>query len=74
MKESLIEKYLITEKDKGYKIAKNPSDKLWYVVGHAGGKYWMPVSSGYKSKKQAEQHMEKQKMADIDAKSLIAGV
>jgi len=54
-----------------YKVAQNPSDKLWYALGdiRSGGKsYWMPVSSGYKSKKEAESFSKKQPSADKAAK------
>ena len=44
-----------------YKIAKNPKNKLWYVVGIVRGKtsYYMPVSSGYKKKSDATAYMKK---------------
>ena len=61
-----------------YMVAQNPSDKLWYIVGNTGkvnGKeYYMPVSSGYKSKPEAEKAMKKQYMADKDAKKLTAAI
>jgi len=57
-----------------YKVAQNPSDKLWYALGdiRSGGKsYWMPVSSGYKSKKEAESFSKKQPSVDKAAKKLM---
>ena len=36
-----------------YKVAQNPSDKKWYVLG-VTGKYLMPMSDGKKSRKEAE--------------------
>ena len=56
--------------EEAYKVSQNPSDKLWYALGSVG-KYWMPVSSGYKSKKQAEDFAKKQPLADKAAKKLI---
>jgi len=56
--------------DEAYKVAQNPSDKLWYALGSVG-KYWMPISSGYKSKKEAEGFAKKQPMADKAAKKLM---
>lgn len=49
--------------NEAYKVAQNPSDKLWYALGSVG-KYWMPVSSGYKSKKEADDFSRKQPMVD----------
>ena len=60
-----------------YKVAQNPSDKLWYVLGDitGGGKtYYMPVSHGYKSKKEAEKKAKIQPKIDVDAKKLVSGV
>lgn len=56
--------------EEAYKVAQNPSDKLWYALGSVG-KYWMPVSSGYKSKTQAEAYSKKQPMANKAAKKLM---
>ena len=52
-----------------YVVKQNPSDKLWYVLGNVG-KYFMPVSSGYKSKAQADAYAKKQPKADAAAKNL----
>ena len=62
--QSAYENIVIQE---AYKVAQNPSDKLWYALGSVG-KYWMPVSSGYKSKGEAEKFAKKQPMADKAAK------
>jgi hypothetical protein len=59
-----------TKINEAYKVAQNPSDKLWYALGSVG-KYWMPVSSGYKSKKEAEKFAEKQPKADKAARKLV---
>ena len=64
----LVEQYLISEKDKGYRVARNPNDGSWYVIGHVGGKHWMPVSTGFKSKKEAEKKLMHQLKADSAAK------
>ena len=65
-----IDNYLKEEK---YIVKQNPSDKLWYALGRAG-KYLMPVSSGYKSRAEAEAFAKKQPMADRAAKQEIAGI
>ena len=62
--QSAYENVVIQE---AYKVAQNPSDKLWYALGSVG-KYWTPVSSGYKSKGEAEKFAKKQPMADKAAK------
>ena len=71
--ENKIDNYLKEASD--MMVAQNPSDKLWYVVGNTGkvkGKtYYMPISNGYGSKKQAEDAMAKQKLADKDAKNIV---
>lgn len=66
----LVEKYLGEET---YKVKKSPEDGLWYALGYTG-KHWMPVSSGYKSKKEAEAFAKKQPKADKAAKKLVATV
>lgn len=50
-----------------YKVAQNPDDKLWYVLGSVG-KHWMPVSDGFKSKKEAEKYAKIQPKVDKLAK------
>jgi len=64
----LVEQYLTEGKDKGYRVARNPNDGSWYVIGHLGGKHWMPVSTGFKSKKEAEKKLMHQLKADSSAK------
>jgi hypothetical protein len=64
----LVERYLNEKKDKGYRVAKNPNDGSWYVIGHVGGKNWMPVSTGFRSKKEAEKKLMHQLKADSSAK------
>ena len=54
---------------KRYKVAKNPKDGLWYVVGYTGGKYYIPVSNGYNTKKRAEERMRRNYQADRAARS-----
>ena len=53
--------------DEAYKVAQNPQDKLWYALGSVG-KYWMPVSSGYKNKNEAEKFAKGQSTVDQAAK------
>lgn len=54
--------------DKGYKVARNPTDRKWYVVGHCGGKWWMPISNSFDTKSEAEKHLHHQHAADKDAR------
>ena len=59
-----------------YTVAKNPNDGKWYVLGSTGkgksGKtYYMPVSTGFKSKGEADKWAKKQPLADREAKGLI---
>ena len=71
------EKEQLKKKNEAYKVEQNPKDKLWYVVGDIkqGSKtYWMPVSKGYKNKKEAEAFAKKQPKADKAAKKLVGGV
>jgi hypothetical protein len=51
-----------------YKVAKNPKDSKWYVVGNCGNGYWMPVSNPFTSKQDAEQHISHQLKADSAAR------
>jgi len=66
---SVLSESRITKISEAYKVAQNPSDKLWYALGSVG-KYWMPVSSGYKNKKEAEKFAEKQPKVDRKARGL----
>ena len=54
-----------------YKLAKNPSDGLWYVVGHTGRGIYIPVSEGYRTKREATAFMANIKRADLDAVRLV---
>jgi hypothetical protein len=71
--ENKIDNYLNEASD--MMVAQNPNDKLWYVVGNTGkvkGKtYYMPISNGYRDKKEAEKQMAHQKLADKDAKNIV---
>jgi len=44
----------IKSKYRANQVAQNPNDKLWYCVGHTGGKYWMPLSDGFKTQAEAD--------------------
>jgi hypothetical protein len=57
-----------------YKVAQDPHDHLWYVVGYAGGGYWIPVSCGYQHRAAADHHAKIQPRIDADARRLVAGV
>ena len=56
-----------------YIVSKNPSDKKWYVMGHVGSNKWMPVSSGFKNKAQAQKWAKSQDKVDIAARGEISG-
>jgi hypothetical protein len=51
-----------------YKVAKNPTDSKWYVIGNCGNGYWMPVSNPFTSKQDAERHISHQLKADSAAR------
>ncbi len=56
-----------------YIVAKNPSDKKWYAMGHVGSNKWMPVSSGFKNKAQAQKWAKSQDKVDTAARGEISG-
>ena len=57
-----------------YIVAKNPSDKKWYAMGHVGRNKWMPVSSGFKNKVQAQKWAKSQDKVDSAARGEIEDV
>ena len=57
-----------------YIVAKNPSDKKWYAMGHVGRNKWMPVSSGFKNKAQAQMWAKSQDKVDSAARGEISDV
>ena len=57
-----------------YIVAKNPSDKKWYAMGHVGRNQWMPVSSGFKSKAQAQKWAKSQDKVDVAARGEVGGI
>ncbi len=57
-----------------YKVAKNPRDSKWYVVGNCGNGYWMPVSNPFTSKQDAERHISHQLKADSAARMELQAV
>jgi hypothetical protein len=57
-----------------YKVAKNPKDSKWYVVGNCGNGYWMPVSNPFTSKQDAERHISHQLKADSAARMELQAV
>jgi hypothetical protein len=64
----------LSEVDSKYIVEKNPSDKLWYVMGHVGRNKWMPVSSGFKDKGKAQKWAKSQSKVDIAAKGEVGAV
>jgi len=46
-----------------YRTARHPRTGKWHVVGKAG-RYWMPVSDGFSTAKQAEARIKRQHAAD----------
>ena len=57
-----------------YIVAKNPSDKKWYAMGHVGRNKWMPVSSGFKNKAQAQKWAKSQDKVGSAARGEISDV
>jgi hypothetical protein len=64
----------LEEANSKYIVAKNPSDKKWYAMGHVGRNQWMPVSNGFKSKTQAQKWAKSQDKVDSAARGEIGGV
>ena len=67
-------KTYLEEANSKYIVAKNPSDKKWYVMGHVGRNKWMPVSSGFKNKAQAQKWAKSQTKVDKAAVGEIGDV
>ena len=67
-------KTYLKEANSKYIVAKNPSDKKWYVMGHVGSNKWMPVSSGFNNKAQAQKWAKSQDKVDIAARGKIGDV
>ena len=64
----------IVEADSKYIVRQNPSDKLWYAMGHTGGNQWMPVSSGFRNKQKATKWAKSQKKVDAAARGEVKDV
>ena len=64
----------IKEANSKYIVSKNPSDKKWYAMGHVGSNKWMPVSSGFKNKAQAQKWAKSQDKVDSAARGEIGAV
>ncbi len=69
-----LEGLLVTEADSKYIVEKNPHDKLWYAMGHVGRNKWMPVSSGFRNKQQAQKWAKSQSKVDIAARGEVGGL
>jgi len=67
-------KQYLKEVNSKYIVSKNPSDKKWYAMGHVGSNKWMPVSSGFKNKAQAQKWIKSQDKVDIAARGEIGDV
>jgi len=67
-------KTYLEEANSKYIVAKNPSDKKWYAMGHVGRNKWMPVSSGFKNKAQAQKWAKSQDKVDSAARGEISDV
>lgn len=63
----------VTRTRRKYKVAQNPKNKKWYVVGKTG-KYWVVVSSGYKTKKLATEYMKMLPKAERDQFRELLGI
>tara|TARA_B110000858_G_scaffold163037_1_gene188389 strand:- start:159 stop:395 length:237 start_codon:yes stop_codon:yes gene_type:complete len=55
---------VIKSKYKANQVTQNPKDKLWYCIGHTGGKHWMPLSDGFKTQAGANKWNKLQAKAD----------
>ena len=55
-------------------MKQNPSNKLWYALGHVGRNQWMPVSDGFKDKSKAEKWAQSQSKVDKAAGKEVGGV
>ena len=69
-----FKQHIINEVDSKYIVAKNPSDKKWYALGHVGSNKWMPVSDAFKSKVEAQKWAKSQDKVDIAARGDVGGV
>ena len=69
-----FKEHILNEVDSKYIVAKNPSDKKWYVMGHVGSHKWMPVSNAFKSKAEAQKWAKSQDKVDIAARGEVGGV
>ena len=67
-------KTYLEEANSKYIVAKNPSDKKWYAMVHVGRNKWMPVSSGFKNKAQAQKWAKSQDKVDSVARGEIGDV
>ena len=67
-------KTYLKEVNSKYIVARNPSDKKWYAMGHVGSNKWMPVSNGFKNKSQAQKWAKSQDKVDIAARGEMGGV
>lgn len=52
-----------------YIIKTHPTNNMFYVFGHCGGKYWMQMSDGFTVRSGAEAWIIRQLKADASAKS-----
>ena len=57
-----------------YIVKQNPSNKLWYALGHVGRNQWMPVSDGFKDKSKAQKWAQSQSKVDKSAGKEVGGV
>ena len=71
----MSEEFIVIEESLSkYIVRQNPSDKLWYALGHVGSNQWMPVSDGYKSKAQAQKWAKSQDKVDKAARQDVGGL
>ena len=69
-----FKQHIINEVDSKYIVAKNPSDKKWYVLGHVGRNQWMPISDAFKNKVDAQKWAKSQGKVDIATHGEVGGV
>lgn len=56
-----------------YIARQSPNDDLWYALGNCGCNQWMPISGGYRTRAEAQDHARLQPMADAASVGEIAG-
>ena len=59
---------------KTYDVAKHPKTNQWHVIGNCGGGHWMPVSQGFKLRRDAELEIPRKLTIDAAARRELKAV